>query len=130
MQPAAPAASAAKPAPRAAAKPAAAAAKPLFSCPTQPMPGGLACKPANADATAAAKFAVGAVNAAKSAPGTPLTLSKVNTYATQVVAGTNYFVDFDVKDAAGATRRMQAKVFRALPVYGGKMELTASVMLP
>ncbi|KIY98957.1 hypothetical protein MNEG_9006 [Monoraphidium neglectum] len=128
--PVAPAAPAAKTAPAPAARlPTAAAKAPLFTCPVAGRPGGLFCRPADADATRAAEVALAQINAAKGVTGGPLKLKAVTTYATQVVAGTNYWVDFVAKDAAGADKRIQARVFRPLPVYGGDWKLSEYVVL-
>lgn len=47
----------------------------------------------------------------------------------QVVAGTNFFFELTVRDAAGKTSRVQARVSQALPVYGGAMTLTGYQVL-
>lgn len=107
----------------------AAAAAPLmaapFSCAAPGTPGGVACaKSASPEARAAAMFAVSRLNAQSALPDGPVGLVEVTKVGEQVVAGTNYYLEMRVRDAKGATKAVQAVVFRALPVNGGGFQLT------
>lgn len=131
--------SAAKPAPAPKSTPAKAPAKQAsgsvqsmeaFTCRQQGIPGGLQCKDASgADAKQSAETAVKLLNEANVVPNGPVVLVSVTKYATQVVAGTNIYLELKVKDSKGAERAVQARVFQPLPVYGTKAELSGFLLL-
>ncbi|GBF88043.1 hypothetical protein Rsub_00755 [Raphidocelis subcapitata] len=109
-----------------------AAAKPLFACPSQALLGGLSCKAPDSSARAAADFAVKALNARNAVAGGPVSLAgqnAVSKFATQVVAGSNYYLELNLKDAKGQPLTVQAVVYEKLPAYGGGMELSKFVVL-
>jgi len=110
------------------------AAKALFTCmaphaPGAPMlAGGVMCKTPDADARAAAAFAVTQLNAKAGVPNTPVTLVSIDKYASQVVAGMNRFLQLSVKDSKGAVSSVQVQVYQ--PLGNAAPQLIKSTVLP